>query len=581
MNNSKQSIPTESSTFHSRHSFSTTEEMETALQELNSYKDSWASKPIHERLKILDRLKKDFLSISDEWVNLCLQAKGLNEKLPAASEELASGSFPVIRYIFLLHGSLVDIEKEGLPRIPGPIKTRKDGQLVVQIFPQTLYDKIFFGITIQVWMQPGENLETLKSNQAQAYRTSSPEAKIALILGSGNFSAQVPMDVLYKVFVENRSVLYKTNPVNAYLRPLLEKSLKALIDVGALRVVDGGASEGAYLSGHSLIDEIHITGSRSTLDAITAKLSHQKSKNEKATKELDKRITAELGSVGPFIVVPGPWTDKDVAYHAEHLVSCIVPNAGCNCSTPRVLIQDRNWSQRNQFLDDVRLLLSKVPLRKAYYPGSEERYKQFLAEHSNAEKIGDPEQGKLPWTLITDVSPENKGDICFAKEPFCSILSETSFSSDSVPDYLDHAVELANKRLCGSLVATIVVHPKSLEDKKVVEALDHAIADLNQGTIGINYWGGTAYVSGISPWGAFQGVKGEGSESGSGVINNALMLANTQKTVVRAPFRMRPKPIWFVSRAHRAGEVFQKLTQFDANPSFWKVPSILWSALKP
>ena len=76
------------------------------------------------------------------------------------------------------------------------------------------------------------------------------------------------MDLLYKLFVNNQVVLLKPNMVNAYLGPLIEESFQALIAPGYLRVVYGGAEEGSYLCQHPDIDEIHITGSDKTFDAI-------------------------------------------------------------------------------------------------------------------------------------------------------------------------------------------------------------------------------------------------------------------------------------------------------------------------
>jgi hypothetical protein len=526
---------------------------------------------VTNRIKTLDQIKKDFLSIMSEWVRMSLKNKGVKENDPAASDEWISGPFPIIRYIRILHDSLLDILKDGLPKIPGPIKSRKDGTLVVQVFPQTFYEKLFFGgITYEVWMQPGETLETLKSSQAKIYRTKNKTTQLALILGSGNFSAQSAMDILYKCFVENRVVIYKTNPVNSYLHPFLEKTFQVLIEMNVLRIVDGGAEVGAFLTSHPSVEEIHHTGSRKTFELIRENLGNRVN---------EKRLTAELGNVGPYIIVPGSWSDKDVAYHAEQLVSTFVANAGFNCSTPRMLIIDSTWDKREQFLDKIRSLLSEVPLRKAFYPGAQKRYAEFITEHPKSEKIGLPENDELPWTLIkVDYKKEN--DVCFSVEPFCGIISLTSITSETVVEFLEKSTVFANDKLCGTLVATLIIQPKLLKDPAIAEAFDKSIAELKFGSIGINYWGGASYLAVVTPWGAFQIIDGKETESGVGIVNNALFLANTQKTVLRAPFRIRPKPVWFWSKLNNASETFCKLTKFEADPSFWKVPSILWASLK-
>jgi hypothetical protein len=366
-------------------------------------------------------------------------------------------------------------------------------------------------------------------------------------------------------------VIYKTNPVNSYLHPLLEKIFKILIEMNVLRIVDGGAEVGAFLTAHPLVEEIHHTGSRKTFEII---------KEELGNKVKEKRLTAELGNVGPYIIVPGPWGDKDIAYHAEQLVSTFIANAGFNCSTPRMLIMERNWNKRNQFLDEVRSLLSIVPLRKAFYPGAYTRYEDFIKEHPKSEKIGSPEQDQLPWTIIS-VDSTKYDDVCFSVEPFCSIISETSIQSDNIVDFINHSTTFANDKLCGTLVATVVIHPKTLKDKRIAEAMDKCIAELKYGSIGINYWGGAAYLAVVTPWGAYQTVDEKETESGVGIVNNALFLEKTQKTVLRAPFRIRPKPAWFLSKLSKASDAFEKLTLFESNPTFWKVPQLLWFSLKP
>jgi hypothetical protein len=245
-----------------------------------------------------------------------------------------------------------------------------------------------------------------------------------------------------------------------------------------------------------------------------------------------------------------------------------------------MVIMDSNWDKRDQFLDEIRSLLGKVPLRKAFYPGAHKRYADFLEEHPKSEQLGLPEEDQLPWTVIS-VDSQKEGDVCFSVEPFCSIVSETSIPSNNVIDFIKRSTLFANEKLCGTLVATVIIHPKLLKDKRISEVFDKSIAELKFGSIGINYWGGASYLAVVTPWGAFQEVDGKETESGVGIVNNALFLENTQKTVLRAPFRIRPKPVWFYSKLKNATETFEKLTMFESNPSLWKVPSILWSSLKP
>ena len=56
------------------------------------------------------------------------------------------------------------------------------------------------------------------------------------------------------------------------------------------------------------------------------------------------------------------------------------------------------------------------------------------------------------------------------------------------------------------------------------------------------------------------------------------MLEGIEKTVVRGPFTVRPKPAWFVTHK-KAHIVASRLTQFEANPGLGKLPAILFAAL--
>ena len=350
--------------------------------------------------------------------------------------------------------------------------------------------------------------------------------------------------------------------------------------MGFLRLVCGGAEEGAYLCNHPGVDEIHITGSDKTFDAIVFGPGVEGVKRKAEHRPLlTKRITGELGNVSPVIVVPGPWSDSDLAYQAEHIDSMLTNNAGFNCNATRVIIQHTGWSQREQLLQQVRRVLVRVPLRAAYYPGARERYQAFVAAHPEAEQIGTPEQQQLPWTLVEGVDPANADDVCFTTEAFCGLFAETGLDAASVPEYIDRAVAFANEHLWGTLNATIIVHPSSLKDPAIAVAVERAIANLRYGSVGVNYWAGIGYALGITTWGAFPGHEIDNIQSGMGVVHNTLMFSRPQKSVLRGPFRSLLTPPWFVSQGKIASRLFPKLVAFEAAPSPWKVPGIVRAAL--
>lgn len=561
---------------------STQDEMDAAIATLQRQKQVWVGVSVSERITLVDKLIRDFAAIAPRWVETAIQAKGISPDSPIVGEEWGAGAWPVAKQLRQLRQALTDIAAGGQPKIPGPVSTRPGGQVVAQVFPQTTYDRLFFGgVTAEVWMEPGVTQEGLSATQATIYQNKNHEGKVALVLGAGNVASIGPLDIIYKLFMEDQVVLYKTNPVNAYIGPLLQECFRALIEPGYLRIVYGGASEGAYLCNHADIEEIHITGSDKTFDAIVFGTGTEGTKRKVEKRPLlHKRITGELGNVSPVIVVPGPWSQSDLSYQAMHITSMLTNNSGFNCNATRVVIQHAGWGQRGDLLRALRETLSKIPLRNAYYPGAHDRQRAFVAAHPDAEEFGTPQGQELAWTFITNVDARNTDDICFTTEAFCGLFSETALEAESVVEYIERAVEFANEGIWGTLNATILVHPQSLKDPQISQAVERAVANLRYGSIGVNYWAGISFAIGVTTWGAFVGHPIYDIQSGNGVVHNTLMFASPQKSVLRAPFRSTPTPTWFVSEANKACKVFPKLVQFEASPSFLKVPGILWAAIK-
>jgi acyl-CoA reductase-like NAD-dependent aldehyde dehydrogenase len=558
------------------------EAIDAAVDRLNGQKDVWVALGVAERIAIVDQIIGDVAAAADRWVEACLRAKAIPPDAPAAGEEWSNGPYSTMKELRQLRQSLADIQAGGKPHIPGPITTRPDGQVAARVFPQNNYDRLFFtGVTAEIWMEPGVSRENLPKTQAIVYDGGERRGSVCLVLGAGNVSSIGPLDALYKLLVDDEVVILKTNPVNAYLGPIWEEGFRALIEPGYLSIVHGGAAEGSYLCHHPSISDIHVTGSDKTFDAIVFGTGPEGAARKAAnTPLLDKPITGELGNVSPVIVVPGPWSESDIAYHGEHLATMLTNNAGFNCNATRTIITQAGWSLRGKLLDRVRQVLAAVPTRSAYYPGARDRYQAFANAHPEAEQFGTPRGDELPWMLIPGVRPEQSDDIAFTTEAFCGIFAESALDTPITANFIDQAVDFCNQQLWGTLNATILVHPASLKDQAVAEAVERAIANLRYGTVAVNYWAAASYVLGSTTWGAFPGHAMNDIQSGTGVVHNTLMFSRPQKSVLRAPFRAFPPPVWFVSHGKAAGTVFRKLTALEAAPSVGKVPSIVLTALR-
>ena len=555
-------------------------QLDAAVTHLQDHKRAWAGLPIAERIALLDELRARLEQVSARWAGAAARAEGLPEGSHGAGEEWLVGPYMMQRNLRLLRQSLAEIARHGRPRIPGPVRTLADGQVTAQVFPHSIYDRALFpGVTAEVWMEPEVSREQLADTQALAYQQPA-EGAVALVLGAGNVSSIGPTDALYKFFVENRVVAYKMHPVNAYLGPLIEEAFAPLVARGFLRVVYGEAAEGEYLCSHPGVDEIHITGSHHTVEAIAfgPGAEGQQRKAERRPR-LDKPISAELGNVSAVIVVPGAWSDVDVRYQAENLVSSLANNAGFNCNATRLVIQQAGWYKRHRLLDEMRRLLGQVAPRSAYYPGAAERFERFAQAHPEAEQFGRPDAGQLPWMLIPELSPDRPEDLCFHTEAFCGVFGETALEASSAAEFLERATDFVNEKVWGTLNVTLIVHPSSLRDQETAAALERAVARLRYGTVSINHWAAVGFGLMTTPWGAFPGHDLYDVQSGIGVVHNTLMFSRPQKTVVRSLFEAWPKPPWFVS--HRTALPLAKaLADFERRPTPLKLAGITWHGVR-
>lgn len=555
--------------------------IDEALQVLAAHKDAWVALALDERIALLERLTDATVGIADRWVDAALAAKGIARGTPSEGEEWTAGPMVTVRNLALLTRSLREIRDHGSPQLPGPLRTRDNGQVVAPVLPTDGWDKLLLtGFEAEVWLEPGVTVEQCEASQASFYRNPPTSGAVALVLGAGNVSSIPPMDTLYKLFAEGQVVALKMNPVNEYLGPIFEEAFGELVERGFLRVIYGGAKEGAYLTDHTLVDTIHITGSDKTHDAIVYGVGDAGERRKAADdRRIHKPITSELGNVSPIIVVPGPWTPKDLEYQGVNLSSSLTNNAGFNCNATRVIIQHTDWNLRQDLIHSIRRAFAAAEPRQPYYPGAEARHAAFVAAHPDAEQFGPASEGHVPWTFISGLDPQKPNDICFTTEAWCGVTSEVALPADSVADYIDRAVHFANDTCWGTLSAAIIVHPASLEDPEVAAAVDRAVADLRFGSVVVNHWPGIAYGFASTTWGAFPGHTMQSVGSGIGVVHNTYLLEQVQKSVVRGPFRVYPKPVWF--NDHRtAAQLGRRMVHFSAAPSVLKLPGVLWAALR-
>jgi aldehyde dehydrogenase (NAD(P)+) len=277
--------------------------------------------------------------------------------------------------------------------------------------------------------------------------------------------------------------------------------------------------------------------------------------------------------------VPGPYSDRELAFQAESIAGAVVMNASFLCNSPRVLITPKGWSGRGRLLSALERALALAPVRRAYYPGAEQRWRDLAAGRATTRTIGAAGPGELPWTILPGLDATDSRERAFSTEPFCSILSETEVGSDDPVEFLERAVDFANNRLWGTLSADLVIHPTALKDPRIAEAAERAIARLRYGTVGVNSWSGFAFAYATPPWGAYPGSEPADIQSGTGWVHNTAMLEGVEKSVLRHPLTIRPKPATFPS--HRtAHTVLRRLTALEERASWARVPGVVAAAMR-
>ena len=534
---------------------------------------------LDDRVALARSMQRGYLAIARESVHAACAAKGIPLGTPLEGEEWTLGPWFVVRQLRLIQQALLSIKHTGNTPI-GPLGRTADGRLTAQVFPTGPVDGVLFkGVRVDVHVQPGVSEQQLDESRARFYKGRLHDGKVVLVLGAGNVNAIPSMDVITKIFNEGKACILKMNPVNAYLGPYIERAYTEAIQRGYLSVVYGGAEEGSYLAAQAGVDEIHLTGSQHTYDQIVWGASGPEREARKRDNRpiLTKPVTAELGGVSPVLVVPGPYSEKELAYQAEDVASGLTYNAAFDCNANRVVVLPRNWSRRDEFLAGLKAALERAADRLAYYPGARERWERFAAGRGT--RFGGRSEGSLPWTFVSGLDAADARELLFVAESFAPIVVEAAVGSSDPAEFLDDGVRFANERLWGTLSAGLVVHPKTMKDPATGAAVERAIGRLRYGAVTVNAWSGLLFAFASPPWGAHPSSTPADIQSGTGWVHNTPMLEHIEKAVMRHPVTAMPKPAYSLSHrsAHR---LMERMTALEERASWSRVPAVMAAAMR-
>lgn len=546
------------------------EKLAHILNGLQKKKQNWQNLPLSKKIFYLNDCQKCLKEEAHSWVQRGVRAKGLAENSNGIGQEWLTGPVIIMRLLRLFKNAL---KQKGTPKVPN----KQTHSHRILVLPENKYESwLWRYFKAEVWLR-----KKFAVTQGELYRIPKkhPPA-VSLILGAGNVSSITISDVLHKLFLEGQVCFIKLSPVNDYLLDSFNRVFASLIADGYVFFTRGDGNLGAWLCHHPAVDEIHITGSHHTHDAIVwgdPKLPQTVERKKNNAPLLNKPITSELGCVTPAILVPGDWTQKELQYHVTQIASAIENNASFNCNAVKVLVTSRHWPQRELFLNLLRAELKKMPPRLAYYPGAQERYQKFLTSYAQCEVLGEEKKGCIPWTLIPNIPP-HKEEYALNNEAFCGVLAEVALDAADTPTFLNQAVSLCNEHIWGTLSCSLIIDPRT--QKKFQSELDRSLESLRYGAIGVNCWAGISYALGSTTWGAYPGHTLQDIQSGIGQVHNTFLFDHPEKSILYAPFRAQPTPVWFYTNP-KTERVAKNLFAFEYEPSFTNFLKVMTAALLP
>ena len=554
------------------------EAIDTALARLHLGEKVWAGTSLSRRRELLETMHQLAGRNAQAWADAAAGLKGLPAGSPLVGEEWISGPYAMLNGLGTLARSVAALEKGGSPVDGYRMGTAPGGRVTVKVLPHNIYDRLLLnGFSAEVWMKPGVSGDSVRARAGLAERNPARTNGVGAVLGAGNITSIAPLDVLYELYAQNRVVALKLNPIMDAMLPVFRDIFAPLIDLGVLEIVTGAADVGGYLVRHDLVDHVHMTGSSVTHDAIVwgkgAEGARRKAANDPL---LTTPITSELGGVSPIIVLPGTWSKADLKFQAEHVATMRLHNGGYNCVAGQVVVLSADWAQKDAFVTEIRSALQRTPARKAYYPGSDTRVAGACDAYPDAENIA----GRI---LVAGTEDRT---YLLRNESFAPVLGVIELPG---ADYLATAVRIANDEFVGTLGVNVIAHPRTI--KHLGARFEAALAELRYGCIAVNTWTGLGFLTAAASWGAFPGHTLDDVQSGIGIVHNALLLEDPERTVVRGPFRpsprslvngemaISPKPLWFVTNRTAAGTGLA-MTAFVAEPGVLKLPRIFASALR-
>lgn len=492
----------------------------------------WSKVDLPDRLYYLESCRNNLRRIAPFWIEEEANLRGHSPQSPEGAESWLLGPFPVARTLrYLING----VKSGGRPKVPSR-RLRIDGRSVSRVFPNGFHEGLmFYDIQAKVWCTGSQ----LQGSRYRKARDGMPGP--SLVLGGASVSSILATDLLSKLFCENRPVVCKIPPRLASLEPIYREVFHPLIRDHHLQLLSGDAEVGKQLLKNPVFSNVHLTGTAHTHQAVL-----------QANRVEDRTFTAELGCVTPVMIVPGPWSQRELLYQARHLASILTINGGYTCVTPQILVLSKNWSHKGAFLRALRSALEEFSHRDDQYPGAEQRRLSFRADYPQGEELGQR-------TLVS--LPPHQPTRLFEEESFCGMLGIVELEARHPEEFMKSAANFCNRSLWGDLSIMVIVDQQS---RRLYErAVAQTIAALEYGTVSLNVYSGLAFASAVTPWGSYSDGR---SDTGNGWYHNPYFFDRPEKTVMEGSF-MPASPQPWVKPFHNLQKVGAAVFELDLEPS--------------
>ena len=499
------------------------------------------------------------------WATISADNKGVAGTV-AEGEEWLGGPFAstiaLQYYIDFLKNNNTELVTEDL------IEDNK-----IKVFPNKNIEKLLFPfVTADIHFAKNMSKSDIIGSRGFGNRLGFKKG-ITLILGAGNVSSIPLLDTIYDMVVNRHCILLKLNPVNEYLKPVFEKVFENFISCGFMIITTGNNNISSYMTSHSGISNMHLTGSDKTYENIVygSVLSLRDKGKKTLSKKNKKPFTSELGNVTPFIIHPGKWSKSEIKYQARKIVTAKLNNNGFNCIAAQVVVFPKKWSQTDQLVNAIKKQLSIEKNRLAYYPNSIDVLNKLKLE-KNVVQENDVSCDTPHLTKDLDLN-----DFYQDNEVWSSTLFFKFIKYSDELDYVKKAINYVNNELWGNLGISVLL--KNHNQKKNKYILDTYVELLKYGTIAINEWPALGFIIPTLPWGGFPGNKDTDIQSGQGYVHNAYFFESPLKGVLYSRFKIPViDPVWFTTNK-KGSKVFKNLTYYQIDNTKINFIKLLFSAL--